>query len=127
MTTMTKSQGLQALHQRSLQLLLSFATTTNDAARYDWSGSRHGKRVAELTRIIKRDLEELKTRLNNIKAKHTKDITSAVLNNPNHPILLKAGGDYYDFIEQATDIVSPHSGELMDLLRDKAHSEKQTA
>lgn len=127
MSTLTKSQGLQALHQQSLKLLHSLATSTVDAARYDWSRSPHGKRVAELTRIIKRDLEEMKKRLDGIKAKHAKDITSAVLNNPNHPVLLKAGGDYYDFIDQTTSTITPHSGELMDLIADLVRSEKQTA
>lgn len=127
MSTMTKSQGLQSLHQQSLNLLHKFATATVDAARYDWSKSPHCKRVAELTRVIKRDLEEMKKRLDGIKSKHAKQITSAVLNNPNHPTLLKAGGDYYDFIDQATATISPYSGELMDLLGDLARSEKKTA
>lgn len=127
MSTMTKSQGLQALHQQSLRLLHSLATSTVDAARYDWSKSPHGKRVAELTRIIKRDLEEMKKRLDGIKAKHSKEITSAVLNNPNHPTLLKCGGDYYDFIDQTTATITPYSGELMDLIGELARSEKKTA
>lgn len=127
MSKLTRSQGLQSLHQQSLRLLHSFATTTQDAARYDWSKSPNGKRVAELTRIIKRDLEEMKKRLDGIKSKHSAEITSAVLNNPNHPVLLKAGGDYYDFIEQTTATVSPHSGELMDLISDLVRSEKKTA
>lgn len=127
MSTVTKSQGLQTLHQQSLNLLHKFATTTAEAARYDWSKSPHGHRVAELTRIIKRDLTELKVKLDAIKARHNREITSAVINNPNHPVMLKCGGDYYDFTEQATSLVSPHSGELMDLLGDLARSEKQTA
>lgn len=127
MSTLTKRQGLSALHQQSLKLLHSFATSTVEAARYDWSKSPNGRRVAELTRVIKRDLEDLKKRLDGIKEQHSKKITSAVLNNPNHPTLLRAGGDYYDFIDQATSAVTPHSGELMDLIRELAHSEQQTA
>lgn len=122
-----RKNGLEDLHQRSLNLLYQFATSAQDAARYNWEGFPQIGRVTELTKIIKRDLTEFQTKLNNIKIDHQRKITSAVLNDPNHPVILRAGGDYYDFIDQVTNVVSPHAGELMDLIRELAASEKKTA
>jgi len=123
----TRKQGLEDLHQRSLNLLYRFATSAQDTARHNWQGFPKIGRVTELTKIIKRDLAEFQVKLNNIKIDHQRKITSAVLNDPNHPLILKAGGDYYDFIDQVTNVVSPHAGELMDLIRELAAHEQQTA
>jgi predicted transcriptional regulator len=41
-----------------------------------------------------------------------------VLNNPHHPLMLKAGGDYFTFMDQVTATLTPHSLELIDLIRE---------
>lgn len=127
MLKQTKSQGLVALHQQSLNLLYSYAQAAADAARHDWQCPSQRNRVVELTRIIKADLAELKGRLESIKDKHAKRITSAVLNDPNHPVLLAAGGDYYNFIDDATNAITPHAGELMELLHAAAYPTQQSS
>lgn len=127
MSSKKPSQGVDTLHKQALKLLLSYAVTAKQAADYDWSGSGFGRRVAELNRFIKRDLAELKVELDNMTVRHRRVITSAVLNNPSHPTMLKCGGDYYNYFDRVNSIVSPHTGELMDLIAQKAAMEKVQA
>lgn len=127
MSSKKPSQGVDTLHKQALKLLLSYAVTAKQAADYDWSNSGLGRRVAELNRFIKRDLAELKVELDNMTVRHRRVITSAVLNNPSHPTMLKCGGDYYNYFDRVNSIVSPHTGELMDLIAQKAAMEKVQA
>lgn len=127
MSTKKPSQGVDTLNKQALNLLHRYAVTAKDAAEYDWSNSGHGKRVAELVKIIKRDLTELKVELDDMIKRHRRVITSAVINNPSHPTMLKCGGDYYNYFDKVNSIVSPHTGELMDLIADKASMEKAQA
>lgn len=112
----TPIQGLKQIHQDSLRLLYSYATTTRDAASHRWTDPARKERCDQLVSFIKRDLEEFQKRLKAIQEKHDREITSAVLNNPSHPTMLAAGGDYYNFIDQVNATILPMSGELMDLI-----------
>lgn len=127
MSTKNPSQGVDTLNKQALNLLHRYAVTAKDAADYDWTNSGMGRRVAELVSIIKRDLTELKIELDGIVKRHRRVITSAVINNPSHPTMLKCGGDYYDYFDKVNSIVSPHTGELMDLIAKKASMEKVQA
>lgn len=118
----TPAQGLEQLHRDSLKLLYSLAQSTLDAAKHTWIDAARGRRAAELTRFIKRDLEEFQNKLKLIRENHGRIITSKVLAQPHHPVMLKAGGDYYDFVDQVTATVSPFAGELIDLIRQEAHT-----
>ncbi|MCY1280912.1 hypothetical protein D9M68_19800 [compost metagenome] len=114
----TPKQGLDNVHQEALKLLYGFATSARDAAGHKWKTKALATRAKVLIGFIKRDVEEFNKQLSDIKAGHARTITSAVLNNPHHPVMLKAGGDYFTFIDQATATLTPHSLELIDLIKE---------
>lgn len=116
----TPKQGLDHVHQEALKLLYGFATAARDAAGHQWNSSVLSSRAAELIRFIKRDVEEFNTKLIDIKEKHRTTITSGVLANPHHPVMLQAGGDYFTFIDQVTATLTPHSLELINLIKEDA-------
>jgi hypothetical protein len=115
---LTPKQGLDRVHQEALKLLYGFATSARDAAGHQWKVKTMAKRANEIIGFIKRDIEEFNGKLSEIKAGHTRTITSGVLNNPHHPLMLKAGGDYFTFMDQVTATLTPHSLELIDLIRE---------
>lgn len=123
----TPIKALETLHQESLKLLHTFATTTRDAAGHKWAKEDLSARASELIQFIKRDIEELNGKLSALKSKHDRTITSGVLNNPHHPLMLQAGGEYFDFIEQATGILTPHSLELMTLIKQDSNQSDDKA
>lgn len=128
MTTsrMTPRQSLEALQQESRNLLYRFAKATRDAAAHRWSDDTKAARCAQLASFIKRDLTEFQERLNTIGARHKRTISSAVLAHPHHPEILRAGGDYVTFIDDATAALSPLVGELVELLAAESASLEQT-
>ena len=129
MTTsrMTPRQSLESLQQESRNLLYHFAKAPRDAAAHRWSDNAKATRCAQLASFIKRDLTEFQERLNTIAARHKRTISSAVLSHPHHPEILRAGGDYVTFIDDATAALSRLVGELVELLAAESASLEQTA
>jgi len=112
---LTPRQSIDALRQESMTLLHRYAESTRDMALHTWGDDDRRNRCNQLATFIKRDLVEFKKRLDSIIAKH-RAFSDKVLAHPCHPELLKAGGDYMGFIDDATATMNPMIAELTQLL-----------
>lgn len=120
----TPAKGLKDLHQQAMKTLMGFATSTLQATTHQWYSAENRARAAKLVTYIKRDLEEYTKRLKGIESGHKRTITSGILQQPNHPTMLAAGGEYFNFLDDVTATIAPHSLELVDLIDDDINEAK---
>ncbi|MNZ13308.1 hypothetical protein D3C78_302040 [compost metagenome] len=126
--TQTPAQALEGLRQEALKLIHRFAESTRDVARFrKWTNRERESRCLELVRIIKRDLGEFHGRVQSLDGKHKRDLSSAVLTHPHHPVMLAAGGEWYQLIEDLTNVLTPNTAELAGLLAQEGAASTQTA
>jgi len=95
-------------------------------AMHRWTDADKRARCIQLASYIKRDLVEFKSRLDRI-GEHHRALSGKVLAHPHHPEMLQAGGEYVNFIDDATAALSPMVGELIELLAADAASLEKIA
>jgi hypothetical protein len=117
------SNGLSKMQTEARRLLIGFAQSASEGARYNWQINGQRERAAFLVRAIKRDLIDLNKRLQTIVQSH-QSLNVMMPDHDFHPEVLRAGGDYVSFIEDANSVLTPHTNELMAMMAEEVQYQR---